>query len=299
VLLETGLDGSVLPVVAVYTGTVLDDPSDAELMAALGVTTHPSTARCDLAILGSGPAGLAAAVYAASEGLQTLVLEPEITGGQAGTSSLTRNYLGCISGEELAPALDQAWLFGADFVLSQRATHLRSVGTSGWCAPPTAPTSPLGPWSLRPVSWRRLGVPALEALVGAGVFYGAGGAEAGNARAMRGRNVAVGARNSAGQATLHLARYARSVTMLILGAVLEATMSEYLVTAISGTPNILPRRRCRPLPGGSPATRGCPPDGCRSYRRGPRPGTGPMSGPRCSASVRSRASEDERASLSF
>jgi hypothetical protein len=103
VLLETGLDGSLLPVVAVYTGTVLDDPSDAELMAALGVTTHPSTARCDLAILGSGPAGLAAAVYAASEGLQTLVLEPEITGGQAGTSSLIRNYLGCISGEELAP----------------------------------------------------------------------------------------------------------------------------------------------------------------------------------------------------
>ena len=134
-LLETGLDGSVLPVVAVYTGTVLDDPSDAELMAALGVTTHPSAARCDLAILGSGPAGLAAAVYAASEGLQTLVLEPEITGGQAGTSSLIRNYLGCISGEELAGrALDQAWLFGADFVLSQRATHLRSVGTSGWCA---------------------------------------------------------------------------------------------------------------------------------------------------------------------
>ena len=104
-LLETARPGSALPVVAFHTGTVLADPTDAELMAALGMTTRPSAASCDLAILGSGPAGLAAAVYASSEGLQTMALEPEIPGGQAGTSSLIRNYLGFqhgISGEELA-----------------------------------------------------------------------------------------------------------------------------------------------------------------------------------------------------
>ena len=240
-LLETGRQASVLPVVVFYTGIVLEDPTDAELMATMGMKTRPRATSCDLAILGSGPAGLAAAVYASSEGLQTMVLEPEIPGGQAGTSSLIRNYLGFqrgISGEELAGrALEQAWLFGTEFVLTQSATRLSSTDKSrvvrtsdGTEVAARAVVIATG------VTWRRLGVPRLEALVGAGVFYGAGGAEA---RAMTGQHVVVvGAGNSAGQTALHLARYAGSVTMLVRGVALGASMSDYLVTAISDTPNI-------------------------------------------------------------
>ena len=169
-------------------------------------------------VVGAGPAGLAAAVYAASEGLHTMVVEPEIPGGQAGTSSLIRNYLGFrhgVSGGELASrATEQAWLFGADFVLTQRATKIETNGpdqivrvTDGSAVTARAVVLATG------VAWRRLNIPALEALVGAGVFYGAAGAEA---RALQGRDVViVGGGNSAGQAAVHLARYARSVTMLV------------------------------------------------------------------------------------
>jgi thioredoxin reductase (NADPH) len=240
-LQQTGRDGSVLPVVALYTGVVLDDPTDAELIATLGMKTGPTTSRCDVAVLGAGPAGLAAAVYASSEGLQTMVLEPEIPGGQAGTSSLIRNYLGFqrgISGEDLAGrAVEQAWLFGTDFVLSQSATGIRADGdarvvrTSGG-----AEVAARAVVIATGVAWRRLGVPQLESLVGCGVFYGAAGAEA---RAMAGQDVVVvGAGNSAGQAAVHLARYARSVTMVVRGPALAATMSDYLVTVIGASPTI-------------------------------------------------------------
>jgi thioredoxin reductase (NADPH) len=241
VLAAAGRDGSRLPVIASYTGAVLDDPSDADLVEALGMKTRPTTSGCDVVVVGAGPAGLAAAVYASSEGLETMVLEPEIPGGQAGTSSLIRNYLGFqrgISGEELAVrAVEQAWLFGADFVLTQTVTGISARGdvrvvrtADGTEVEARAVVLASG------VTWRRLGVPSLEAHVGRGVFYGAAGSEA---RALAGQDVlVVGAGNSAGQAALHLARHARSVTMVVRGPGLGVTMSDYLVTVIAETPNI-------------------------------------------------------------
>ena len=129
---EAGQDGSRLPVVLFHSGQVFVDPSDAELAEALGFGTTPGAGSYDLVIVGAGPAGLAAAVYAASEGLDTLVVEPQVAGGQAGTSAMIRNYLGFprgIGGGDLANrALEQAWLFGANLVLAQRATGLRADG---------------------------------------------------------------------------------------------------------------------------------------------------------------------------
>jgi hypothetical protein len=140
-----------------YSGNVLIDPSNADVVEALGMNSRPATSSCDVLVLGAGPAGLAAAVYAASEGLHTMVVEPEIPGGQAGTSSLIRNYLGFrhgVSGEELAGrATEQAWLFGADCVLSQRATSSRCTVMTGSCTRPTAAPWPPGP-SCSP--WRDL-----------------------------------------------------------------------------------------------------------------------------------------------
>jgi thioredoxin reductase (NADPH) len=216
-LREAGQDGSRLPVVIFRTGQVLADPSHAELTEFLGAAIRPAATSYDVAIVGAGPAGLAAAVAAASEGLATLVLEPEVFGGQAGTSSLMRNYPGFphgISGDDLAfRTFEQAWLFGASFVFAEAVTALaadspqrRRLSLSGG-RQVAARTVILAPG----VSWRRLGVPSLEALAGAGVFYGAAGSEA---RAMEGREVFVtGAGNSAGQAAIHLAGYAASVTM--------------------------------------------------------------------------------------
>jgi thioredoxin reductase (NADPH) len=216
-LREAGQDGSRLPVVIFRTGQVLADPSHAELTEFLGAAIRPAATSYDVAIVGAGPAGLAAAVAAASEGLATLVLEPEVFGGQAGTSSLIRNYPGFphgISGDDLAfRTFEQAWLFGASFVFAEAVTALaadgpqrRRLSLSGG-RQVAARTVILAPG----VSWRRLGVPSLEALAGAGVFYGAAGSEA---RAMEGREVFVtGVGNSAGQAAIHLAGYAASVTM--------------------------------------------------------------------------------------
>jgi thioredoxin reductase (NADPH) len=197
-------------------------------------------------IVGAGPAGLAAAVYAASEGLQTRVLEPAIPGGQAGTSSLIRNYLGFphgVSGEDLTwRAFEQAWLFGADLVLAQAATGLEARGSDRMVR-----LSDGGEVAARAVilatgvAWRRLGVPALEALAGSGVFYGAAGTEA---RAVRGEDVfVVGAGNSAGQAALHLARFAASVTIVAVERDLGERMSDYLVQQIEATPNVTRRMR--------------------------------------------------------
>jgi thioredoxin reductase (NADPH) len=229
------------------------DPSRAELFANLGVATSPTVDACDVAILGAGPAGLAAAVYAASEGLQTLLVEPVIPGGQAGTSSLIRNYLGFergVSGSDLANrAMQQAWLFGTNFVLSQQATWLGVRGsgrlvrtTDGSQVRARAVVVATG------VEWRRLGVPPLEALLGNGVFYGAAGAEA---RAAQGQDVfVVGAGNSAGQAVLHLAKYAATVTMLVRRDTLTATMSEYLLTEIEQTPNVRVRLLTEIVDGG-------------------------------------------------
>jgi thioredoxin reductase (NADPH) len=249
---EAGEDGARLPVVVFHSGQVFVDPSDAELVAALGFGTRPAAGAYDLVIVGAGPAGLAAAVYAASEGLDTLVVEPRAAGGQAGTSSMIRNYLGFprgIGGGDLANrALEQAWLFGANLVLAQRATGLRVDGprrlvrlSDGGEVAAEAVVVASG------VAWRRLGVPRLEALVGAGVFYGAAGAEA---RAMEAQDVCVvGAGNSAAQAALHLARYAASVTLLVRGPDLGASMSDYLVQEIEQAPNVAVRLRTRVVDG--------------------------------------------------
>jgi thioredoxin reductase (NADPH) len=241
---EAGEDGSRLPVVLFRRGAVLVDPSHAELAAALGMRTRPAADGCDVLIVGAGPAGLAAAVYAASEGLETQILELAVPGGQAGTSSLIRNYLGFphgVSGEDLTwRAFQQAWLFGADLVLSQAATGLGVRGhdrvvrlSDGGEVAAKAVILATG------VAWRRLGVPALEALAGSGVFYGAAGTEA---RAMRGEDVfVVGAGNSAGQAALHLARFAASVTIVAIEHDLGERMSDYLVQQLVATPNVFHR----------------------------------------------------------
>ncbi|HZA71385.1 MAG TPA: FAD-dependent oxidoreductase [Propionibacteriaceae bacterium] len=253
VLAEAGEDGTRLPVMLFHSGAVLVDPTNADVVDVLGVSTSPPTTTCDVLVVGAGPAGLAAAVYAASEGLHTMVVEPEIPGGQAGTSSLIRNYLGFrhgVSGQDLGVrASEQAWLFGVDFVLTQRATSVevrdadRIVHTTdGSAVSARAVVLATG------VAWRRLNVPALEALVGAGVFYGAAGGEA---RATQGCDVVVvGGGNSAGQAAVHLARYARSVTMLVRGSGLAATMSKYLITEITSNPAISVRVRSEIVDGG-------------------------------------------------
>ena len=239
-LREHHLDDAQVPVVVCRDGSALVDPSHTDLMRTLGFRPDPGVRSCDVAVIGAGPAGLAAAVYAASEGLSTLIVEPDLPGGQAGTSSLIRNYLGFphgLSGENLANrAIEQAWLFGADTMLAwadgltaqgpQRVVRLAG-GRQVAARTVIIATG---------VTWRRLGVPALEALVGAGVFYGAARAEA---RSMAGRDVyIIGAGNSAGQAAIHLAKYAASVTMVVRGPGLRATMSNYLVTEISKTANI-------------------------------------------------------------
>jgi thioredoxin reductase (NADPH) len=238
---QAGADGSHLPVVLFRNGVVLVDPTHAELTAALGMRTSPAPGGCDILIVGAGPAGLAAAVYAASEGFTVQVLEPAVPGGQAGTSSHIRNYLGFpygLSGDELAQrAVQQAWLFGAEFILAQAATGLRASGddrlvrlSDGSEIATRAVILATG------VAWRRLGVPALEALNGAGVFYGAAGGEA---RAMRGEDVfVIGAGNSAGQAAVHLSAYAASVTIVTIDERLGEFMSDYLVQKVEATPNI-------------------------------------------------------------
>jgi thioredoxin reductase (NADPH) len=241
---EVGAVGKALPVVVMFDGRVLPAPSPTEIAGALGMATRPGGGRYDVTVIGAGPAGLAAAVYGASEGLSTVVLEPEAIGGQAGTSSLIRNYLGFpsgVSGGDLAVrAYTQAWSFGAEYVYGSRVCGLRPEGpelvvtlTDGSEVRSRAVVVATG------MAYRRLGIPALDALTGVGVFYGAAASEA---RAMKGRHVfVVGGANSAGQAAIHLARYAAQVTVLIRGRSLVDSMSDYLIREIEAAPNITVR----------------------------------------------------------
>jgi thioredoxin reductase (NADPH) len=235
------LDASQLPVVIFFMGQVLINPSNADLAHAMGVATQPTESSYDVAIVGAGPAGLSAAVYAASEGLRTVVVESQSLGGQAGTTSLIRNYLGFpmgLRGEELTTkAYQQALLFGANFIFTPPAIKLTSKEgdfvvslADGGKIVAHAVVVATG------VEYRPIGVPRLEALKGAGVFYGAAVTEA---RAMRGKRVAVvGAGNSAGQAAIYLAKYADQVTLLVRGDSLAKSMSDYLTQEMHGVPNI-------------------------------------------------------------
>ena len=243
-LLEQG-PGKALPTVVMFDGRVLADPSNAEVAEALGVLTKPGRGRYDVTVIGAGPAS-AAAVYGASEGLSTVVVEPEAIGGQAGTSSLIRNYLGFpsgVSGGDLAVrAYTQAWSFGAEYVYGNPATSLRPEGSElvvtvadGTEVRSRAVVVASG------MAYRRLGIPALDALTGAGVFYGAAASEA---KAVQGSEVfVVGGANSAGQAAVHLAKYAAQVTLLVRGRSLADSMSEYLIREIDAAPNIAVRCR--------------------------------------------------------
>jgi thioredoxin reductase (NADPH) len=241
---QVGVAAATLPVIIMLDGRVLVNPSNSQLAEAIGMQTRPRMDLYDVAVIGAGPAGLAAAVYAASEGLSTVLLEPEAIGGQAGTSSRIRNYLGFptgVSGQDLAlRAYTQAWNFGADYIYGKPATGLRAQGlervvaiAGGDEVRSRAVVIASG------VSYRRLGIPSLEALTGAGVFYGAATSEA---PAMRGQQVfVVGGANSAGQAAIHLARYAARVTMLVRGPSLANSMSDYLIKEITSARNIAVR----------------------------------------------------------
>jgi thioredoxin reductase (NADPH) len=249
---DFGVDAEHLPALIRHDGSVLQDPTFAEVARSHGIHTQPSSDTYDLAILGAGPAGLGAAVNGASEGLSTLVMEPLAIGGQAGTSSMIRNYLGFpkgIGGGELARrAWEQAVLFGAEFAFTRPATGLATRGdrrvivlSDGSGVSARAVIIASG------ADYRRIGVPSLERLVGAGVFYGAAGAEA---PAMAGEEVyVVGGANSAGQAALHLGRFASRVTLLVRGESLAAGMSDYLIRQIEATPNVEVRLRTRVVGG--------------------------------------------------
>ena len=230
-----------LPVVILPDGTRLVNPTDVELTRATGSAVEPEDEEVDLLIVGAGPAGLSAAVYGASEGFRTLVVDTHGIGGQARSSSLIRNYLGFprgVSGGLLArQAYEQAWVFGARFVFLQHVTGLRREGdrlvaTFSEGATVTARVVVLATG----VTYRRLGIPTLEALAGAGVFYGGAGSDA---QRMAGQEVYVlGGANAAGQAALHLARYARRLTLVARAPSLEAGMSHYLVRQLASVPNV-------------------------------------------------------------
>jgi len=244
-LRELGLESPDLPVVVLRFAAerpALVNPSNREIADALGLMRPISPGEVfDVAVVGGGPAGLAAAVYASSEGLSTVVVEDEAVGGQAGTSSMIRNYPGFsqgISGATLAQEMRrQAWAFGTTFLyvrqaqsLSRTDGHYRLALSDGSALAARTVIIATG------VAYRRLDIPALEDLQGRGVYYGAAASEA---PAMRGKNVfVVGGGNSAGQAALYLARWAKKVTILVHAPSLAASMSDYLIRQIGATPNV-------------------------------------------------------------
>jgi thioredoxin reductase (NADPH) len=233
-----------LPVLMLYNGITLVDPTERELSDAIGGNTRDGDARLsdvDVAVIGGGPSGLAAAVYGTSEGLSVVVLEREAIGGQAGTTSLVRNYLGFhrgITGQELASrAFRQAWAFGADVRFMREAESLRRV--SGGFLIGVSDGSEIRARSVvlaQGVAYRMLGIEPLEALLGAGVYYGAAVTVAPDTRGKR--VFVVGGGNSAGQAALHLSKFASHVTVLVRSASLAESMSDYLIEDIKVNPNI-------------------------------------------------------------
>jgi thioredoxin reductase (NADPH) len=240
-LAVAGVDADRLPVVLLEDGAVLERPSVLELAERLGVTGTPAQDHYDLVVVGGGPAGLAAAVYGASEGLKTLMVEREAPGGQAGQSSRIENYLGFpagLSGSDLARrATDQARRLGAELLTVQEAIGLRVEGSArlvelsgGGVLSASCVLVASG------VSYRQLDTPGFAELTGAGVYYGAAMTEA---RACAEQHIVViGGANSAGQAAVYFSKYAASVTMLVRGSSLEASMSHYLIEQIGALANV-------------------------------------------------------------
>lgn len=252
-----------LPIAILNDGRVFVQPTAIDIIEALGMNAiEPTTHTFDVAVIGAGPAGLAAAVYAASEGLRVVVVEAEVFGGQAGTTSLIRNYLGFpngISGADLAQrAFDHARSFGAQFLIAKKVVDLRADGDvriltleEAFGADPQRPLVRVPVQSevrsravvlAMGVSYRRIGIESVDAFVGRGVFYGAATTEA---PAMRGEEVfVVGGANSAGQAALYLSRFAANVTVLVRGPSLAEGMSDYLVREVAASPIVAVRLNC-------------------------------------------------------
>jgi thioredoxin reductase (NADPH) len=236
-----GVAADRLPVVLLEDGTVLERPTILELAERLGVSGTPAQDHYDLVVVGGGPAGLAAAVYGASEGLKTVMVEREAPGGQAGQSSRIENYLGFpagLSGSDLARrATDQARRLGAELLTVQEAVALRAEGSArlvelsgGGVLSSSCVLVASG------VSYRQLDTPGFPELTGAGVYYGAAMTEA---RACADQHIVViGGANSAGQAAVYFSGYAATVTMLVRGASLEASMSRYLIEQIAALENV-------------------------------------------------------------
>ncbi len=236
-----GVDEERLPVALLEDGSVLERPTVLELAERLGVTAQPAQEHYDLVIVGGGPAGLAAAVYGASEGLRTVMVEREAPGGQAGQSSRIENYLGFpmgLSGSDLARrATDQARRLGAELLTVQDAVGLRAEGagrivelSGGGTLSANCVLVASG------VSYRQLDAPGFADLTGAGIYYGAALTEA---RSCSDQSVVViGGANSAGQAAVHFSGYARQVTMLVRGDGLERSMSSYLIEQIAALDNV-------------------------------------------------------------
>ena len=241
-LRQAGREGMGEPLVVLLDGRVLVDPSNTELARSYGATVELDGSRqFDVVVVGAGPAGLAAGVSASSEGLRALVVERESIGGQAGSSSRIRNYLGFsrgVSGAELAQrAYQQAWVFGTTFLLMRDVTRLRTEGdehvltiSDGSEVRARSVILAMG------VSYRRLEPAALERLNGSGVFYGSSPSES---QRFTGEHVyVVGGANSAGQAAIHLGRFAERVTMVVRRDTLGLTMSQYLRDEIDAAPNV-------------------------------------------------------------